>query len=242
MRGMFVKAASVVNMKLRTYALMVLAGGALLSGCASKPHYDASGARVEKEHRHAEEPQAVRSSNDDQSNSWGDAVMAPLEDLNLRKKDIPEILTQAVTKPYDLTGLDNCEAIASEVTKFDSLLGADFDEPLSPESSHSLRERGGEAAGDVARGSVRNATRSIIPFRGLVRQMTGAQRHQKDMDMAIQAGKVRRAYLKGVGMNKNCAPPAAPSWFVPRVYTETFSGGQVTPKPITVPVKPKKRR
>ncbi|CAM3175663.1 hypothetical protein ASTA108788_05175 [Asticcacaulis taihuensis] len=243
MRGMLVKAASTVNMKLRTCALMVLAGGALLSGCASKPHYDASGVVVEKpKHRPAEETQAVRSSTDDQSNSWGDAVMAPLEDLNLRRKDIPEILTQAVTKPYDLTGLDNCEAIASEVTKLDSLLGADFDEPPPPEDTKSLRERGGEAAGDVARGSVRNATRSIIPFRGLVRQMTGAQRHQKEMDTAIQAGKVRRAYLKGVGMNKNCAPPAAPSWFVPRVYTDTYAGGKTVPKPIPVPAKPKKRR
>jgi len=247
LRGMFVKAASTVNMKFRVCALMVLATGVMLSGCASKPHYDASGAVIDKEHktkehRQAQEPQAVRSSNDDQSNSWGDAVMAPLEDLNLRKKDIPEILTLATTKPYDLTGLDNCEAIASEVTKLDSLLGADFDEPPAPEDTKTLRERGGEAAGDVARGSVRNATRSIIPFRGLVRQMTGAQRHQKEMDNAIQAGKVRRAYLKGVGMNKNCAPPAAPSWFVPRVYTDTYAGGKTVPKPIPVPAKPKARR
>jgi len=32
---------------------------------------------------------------------------------------------------------------------------------------------------------------------------------------AIEAGAVRRGYLKGVGMRMNCAPPAAPSWFVP---------------------------
>ena len=129
---MFVKAASAVNIKLRTCALMVLAGGALLSGCASKPHYGLNGERIEAEHRQPVEAQAVRSSNDDQSNSWGDAVMAPLEDLNLRKHEIPEILTLATTKPYDLTGLDNCEAIASEVTKLDSLLGADFDEGHQP--------------------------------------------------------------------------------------------------------------
>jgi hypothetical protein len=242
MRGMLVKPANAVNVRLRCSVMMALAMGALVSGCASKPHYDAGGKPVEKEHRKPEETQAVRSSNDDQSNSWGDAVMAPLEDLNLRKHEIPEILTQAITKPYDLTGLDNCEAIASEVTKLDSLLGADFDEPPPPANDRSLREKGGEAAGDMARGSVRNATRSIIPFRGLVRQMTGAQRHQKEMDTSIQAGKVRRAYLKGVGMNKNCAPPAAPSWFVPRVYTDTYAGGKTVPKPIPVPDRPKKRR
>ncbi|MDV6329553.1 hypothetical protein [Asticcacaulis sp. 201] len=168
--------------------------------------------------------------------------MAPLEDLNLRKRDIPEILSRAVVKPYDLTGLDGCDAIAAEVIKLDSLLGADFDEPPPPADTRTLTEKGGSMAGDAARGSVRNATRSIIPFRGLVRQVTGAQRHQKEMDTAIQAGKVRRAYLKGVGMNKNCAPPAAPSWFVPRVYTDTYSDGNSgKPKPIKVPDKPRKK-
>jgi hypothetical protein len=225
---------------------LLLAAGILLSGCASKPHYDPKGypndsSRSNPDERaRSDERGGVRASNEDQSNSWGDAVMAPLEDLNLRKQEIPEILTQAVTKPYDLTGLDNCTAIAAEVTKLDSLLGADFDEPPQPADTRTLREKGGEAAGDMARGSVRNATRGIIPFRGLVRQVTGAERHQKDMDRAIQAGKVRRAYLKGVGMNKNCAPPAAPSWFVPRVYTDTYMDG-AKPKPLLVPEKPRKR-
>jgi hypothetical protein len=77
-------------------------------------------------------------------------------------------------------------------------------------------------ANNAAVGAVRGASRSIIPFRGLVRQMTGADAHAKEVDTAIQAGKVRRAYLKGVGMNKNCAPPAAPSWFKPRVYVDTY--------------------
>ena len=116
LRGMFVKAASTVNMKFRVCALMVLATGVVLSGCASKPHYDASGAVIDKEHktkehRQAQEPQAVRSSNDDQSNSWGDAVMAPLEDLNLRKNDefkaFEDRINKAVTsiagaESYDL--------------------------------------------------------------------------------------------------------------------------------------------
>jgi hypothetical protein len=37
------------------------------------------------------------------------------------------------------------------------------------------------------------------------------------------AGKLRRAYLKGAGMQTNCAPPAAPSWFVPEA--EAKGGG-----------------
>jgi hypothetical protein len=79
-------------------------------------------------------------------------------------------------------------------------------------------------ANNAAVGAVRGATRSVIPFRGLVRQMTGAEQHDKVVNAAIQAGKVRRAYLKGVGMNKNCAPPAAPAWFRPKVADDSDDG------------------
>jgi hypothetical protein len=164
--------------------------------------------------------QVVRSSSDT-NNSWGDAFTAPLEDLNLRRENIPAILESAITKPYDLTGLDHCDAISAEVTQLDALLGRDFDEPPPPKDTSTMTEKGSRMANKAAVGSVRNATRSLIPFRGLVRQMTGAEKHQKEVDTAIQAGKVRRAYLKGVGMNKNCAPPAAPSWFVPRTNVDT---------------------
>lgn len=197
-----------------------------LCGCAhDSPQYpiDAGGApkddRASREP--ARDPQEMRSSTD-KNNSWGDAFTAPLEDFNLKRQEIPDILESAITKPYDLTGLDHCEAIAAEVSKLDGLLGKDFDEPPPPPDQRTNTEKGKEFANNSAVGAVRNATRSIIPFRGLVRQVTGADRHQKEMDNAIQAGKVRRAYLKGVGMNKNCAPPAAPSWFKPRVYVENY--------------------
>ncbi|MGA9658861.1 MAG: hypothetical protein WBQ60_07155 [Asticcacaulis sp.] len=242
------KPDQIVNPAVMTCAAMLLAIGVMVSGCATKPQYSLNS---DEPHVTPPEPNraqaaldsvtemkqgTIRASNDEQSNSWGDAFMAPLEDLNVRKRDIPLILTQATTKPYDLSGLDTCEAIASEVTKLDSLLGADFDEPPAPADQRTISEKGGEAAKDMARGSVRNAARSIIPFRGLVRQITGAQRHQKEMDTAIQAGKVRRAYLKGVGMNKNCPPPAAPSWFVPRVYTDAYVPvADVPAQPIVAP-------
>jgi len=187
-----------------------------LNACASKPH-DA----VDD----GSQPQtngSQMSGSTDENHSWGDAVTAPLEDLNLKREAIPTILADAIEKPYDLTGLDHCEAIAAEVGKLDALLGKDFDEPPPPKDQSTMVQKGGTAANNAAVGAVRGAARSIIPFRGLVRQVTGADAHAKQVDTAIQAGKVRRAYLKGVGMNKNCAPPAAPSWFKPRVYVDTY--------------------
>ena len=186
-----------------------------LNACASKPH-DAVDTGAPQT-----DGSQMRGSTDE-NHSWGDAVTAPLEDLNLKRENIPQILADAIEKPYDLTGLDHCEAIAAEVGKLDALLGKDFDEPPPPKDDRSMTQKGESMGNNAAVGAVRGAARSIIPFRGLVRQMTGADAHQKQVDTAIQAGKVRRAYLKGVGMNKNCAPPAAPSWFKPRVYVDTY--------------------
>jgi len=187
-----------------------------LNACASRPH-DAVDDGSQPQAGGAE----MRASTDE-NHSWGDAVQAPLEDLNLKREAIPPILTEAIERPYDLTGLDHCEAIAAEVGKLDALLGKDFDEPPPPKDDRSLTQKGETMGNNAAVGAVRGAARSIIPFRGLVRQVTGADAHAKQVDTAIQAGKVRRAYLKGVGMNKNCAPPAAPSWFKPRVYVDTY--------------------
>ncbi|EGF90720.1 hypothetical protein ABI_37520 [Asticcacaulis biprosthecium C19] len=219
-----------------------------LGACASSPEYPIdtappregdkvrpeNGAREDGRGRESASTERMRQSTED-NNDWGDAFTAPLEDFNLKRQDIPEILQNAVIKPYDLAGLDNCEAIASQVAQLDALLGRDFDEPPPPKDERTNSEKGKAFANKQAVGAVRGATRGIVPFRGAIRYLSGADKHQKQLDNAIQAGKVRRAYLKGVGMNKNCAPPAAPSWFKPRVYVETYVQ---PPKPVAdVPVK-----
>jgi len=217
-----------------------LLAGLILTGCASTPKYDADVAGP-RPARAVKSEQPVHSSSDP-DNDWGDAFTSPLEDLNLKRKYIPDILEKAIKKPYDLTGLDRCEDIAREVSQLDALLGADFDEPPPPKDTSTITQKGGRMANNAAVGAVRGAARSIIPFRGLVRQMTGAEAHEKELDTAIQAGKVRRAYLKGVGMNKNCAPPAAPSWFVPRVYVDSNDDGQAAKRDTTASQKRSSRK
>lgn len=143
-----------------------------------------------------------------------DAVTAPLDDLNLKHVNIPDVLKRAVAGPYDMDGLKTCEAIAGEVGRLNEALGPDLDEPPPPDK----RTRGQkvrQAAGDAAVGAVADKTRSLLPFRGWVRKLSGAERRDKRVAAAIGAGKIRRGYLKGSGMRMNCAPPAAPSWFVP---------------------------
>jgi hypothetical protein len=143
-----------------------------------------------------------------------DSATSPLEDLNLRRITIPAVLQRAVKNPYDLQGLDRCEQIAAEVGRLDEALGRDLDEAPPPDR-RSRVQKAASAAHDAAAVGVKSEVDHYIPFRGWIRMLSGAARHDKKVQAAIRAGDVRRGYLKGVGMRRNCAPPAAPSWFKP---------------------------
>jgi hypothetical protein len=137
------------------------------------------------------------------------AVTAPLTDLNLVRTKIPAALIEAQKNPYvppkDLT----CAALSAEVRTLDDALGPDLDVPQTP-TNPSLIERGTAEAGDAAIGALKGAAEGLLPYRGWVRKLTGAERHSKEVAAAIAAGGVRRAYLKGIGQTLGCQAPAAP--------------------------------
>jgi hypothetical protein len=143
-----------------------------------------------------------------------DAVAAPLEDLNLKQKGIPPVLARAVASPYDVEGLTRCEPIAAEIGRLDAALGPDLDEAPPPDE-RSRGKKVADGAWKAGVAEVRDQTTHVLPFRGWIRKLTGAAKHDRAVQAAIRSGGVRRGYLKGLGMQKNCAPPAAPSWFVP---------------------------
>jgi len=150
----------------------------------------------------------------EQKDTFRDAATAPLEDLNLKQKGVPEALARARADPYDIEGLDRCEAIAEEIGRLDGALGRDLDEAPPPDHRTQGQKLGG-AVKEVGVAGVRSETQGVLPFRGWIRKLTGAEAAQRKREAAIKAGQIRRGYLKGVGMRMNCAPPAAPSWFVP---------------------------
>lgn len=145
---------------------------------------------------------------------FGAAATAPLDDLNLRRQEIPTVLLQAQSNPYDLRNLNRCRPIAAEVRRLDEALGPDLDEPPSPDGRLNS-ERAADAASSAALDAVRDTTTDFIPGRSWIRRLSGAEAHSRQVQAAIQAGRVRRAFLKGIGMQRNCAPPAAPGWFQP---------------------------
>lgn len=174
------------NNKSRHQLLLVAAGALALAGCASTP-------------APKEKPDAV-----------SQAVMSPFNDLNLVRNNIPEPLQAARRAPYGPPAAPGCAALAKEVAALDEALGPDLDRPSTP-GNPSLIERGSDALGDAATGALKGAAEGIIPFRGWVRRLSGADKHMKEALAAIAAGTVRRAYLKGLGQAQGCAVPAAPA-------------------------------
>jgi len=128
-----------------------------------------------------------------------DVAKTPVTDLNIDKKEIPAILLNAQVQPYDLTGLGRCSKLIGEVTALDDVLGPDLDLPEE--------ERDRISAGRVAK----TVVGSFIPFRGLIREVSGANDHDRKVRAAIQAGLARRGFLKGVGLSRGCAWPARPA-------------------------------
>lgn len=138
-----------------------------------------------------------------------DAATRPLGDLNLVRDEIPDVLRHAQVKPYQLPTEADCESLVQRVRELDSVLGADLDTPPTKDNP-GLIERGTDVAGDAAIGALARTADGLIPFRGWVRKLSGAERHSRKVEAAIAAGTVRRAFLKGVATTKDCSWRVAP--------------------------------
>jgi hypothetical protein len=125
-----------------------------------------------------------------------DVALTPLSDLNLRKGEIPPLLIAAQERPYDLTGLSRCPALAAAVGELDAVLGEDLDVAQAKGQSMS--------AGRVAQ----SVARAFIPFNGVIRELSGANNQDRKIQTAIYAGTARRSFLKGIGQQRGCRYPA----------------------------------
>ncbi len=145
--------------------------------------------------RDQNQPAPPRSIKDKDVNAV-DVVATPVSDLGLRNGKIPPVLEAAVVDPYDMAGIRTCAQISTRVGELDMVLGPDRDIPQ--ERAEKL------SAGRVAQAAVG----SFIPFRGIIREVSGANSHQRKVDDAVEAGTARRSFLKGFGQARGCTYPA----------------------------------
>ncbi len=133
----------------------------------------------------------------------GTAVATPLSDLNLLSAAIPAVLAAAQRAPYGLPAAQDCASLALDIRALDEVLGPDIDAPVS-DNHPGLLERGAEAGSGAAVGALQRTAEGVIPFRGWIRKLSGAERHSRQVTAAITAGGVRRAFLKGLRASRSC--------------------------------------
>ena len=132
------------------------------------------------------------------SQGVGTAATAPLEDLNLRRQEVPEILISARNSPYGTQDLRRCSAIISQIAALDDALGPDVDEPEQQTGT-------GDQAANLALDMVRDTATDFIPLRSWVRRLSGAAARDQQVQAAIRAGLVRRGFLKGIALQRRCS-------------------------------------
>jgi hypothetical protein len=182
----------------------------VLASAVLMPCLVATGASGRQPQLPQQPPGQVQTTDQINRGSVTGAVSAPMRDLNLLRAKIPPVLLEALEDPYKRPKPTNCSELIALLRPLNEALGADVDEP-STIDDRALIAKGKDVAGDTALGFMASAAQDLIPLRGWVRKLSGAEQHDKLVRAAIVAGGIRRGYLKGLGEARGCNPPATPT-------------------------------
>lgn len=124
-------------------------------------------------------------------------VSQPARDVGMSRTEIPPALLKASQDPYGLAGLKNCKQLGGAVNALNEVLGPDFERGSKYHENRMAK---------FAQAGGKTVVNSFIPFRGLVREVTGAAPADRRYQAAVDAGYARRGFLRGVYLNRNCRP------------------------------------
>jgi hypothetical protein len=119
-------------------------------------------------------------------------VTQPARDVGIEKTKIPPLLEQVSEDPYGTAGTGSCRQITAAIGDLNHVLGPDFSTSPQP-GKRNVAKAGGAAI-----------VNSLIPFRGLVREVSGAGPAERRLNAAIDAGYARRGFLRGLQRARNC--------------------------------------
>lgn len=129
----------------------------------------------------------------------GDMVSGDESGLGITGAETPPALKIVAAAPYAAPPAADCPALDREIARLDDLLGPDVDVLADPKAGAGLDDRAGHAFGSAVRGA--------IPYRWVLRWLTGAGDLDKQLRQAIIAGAARRGFLKGMRLATGCPPP-----------------------------------
>ena len=120
---------------------------------------------------------------------------APGLDLGLVGPETPASLVEIAKAPYALPAQPDCAWLHDEIARLDALLGPDVDVKPPPDTrDHQM----GRAATDAVVG--------LVPYRGVVRWLSGAGKKEHARAVAVLTAAARRGFLKGVRLSRSCVP------------------------------------
>lgn len=124
-------------------------------------------------------------------------ISQPVHDVGLMNADIPEVLVRASKAPYGLAASPSCEQLNAEIETLTASIGPDFDLAEGPKENR---------MGQLAVAGGKSVVNSFMPFRTLVREVSGAAPAQRRYQDALNIGFARRGFLKGVYQMRDCQP------------------------------------
>lgn len=127
--------------------------------------------------------------------SAGRIASQPVKDVGVARTTIPPVLLAASQNPYGLKGIRTCRDISAAFRALTDVIGPDFT------AGEVKREN---RAGKLAEAGGQTVVNSLIPFRGLVREVTGAAPAQRRLNRAFDAGYARRGFLRGIHQTRKC--------------------------------------
>ena len=132
-----------------------------------------------------------------------DAALAPLTDLNIRRRERPEILMRLADEDvYHIDDNAGCEWYDVRIQELDDVLGDDYD---APKEDKSTLKKIGEGGHSVALYGIASTTSSPIPGRGIVRVLSGSKARKRETRKIYQKGVARRSFIKGVAVSDGCS-------------------------------------
>lgn len=144
-----------------------------------------------------------RLSQDSAPEKLSQAAISPLKTLNIAKEDIPVVLKIAKNEKLSDKNAKNealsCSEIALQIKDLESLIGllpGESELDKKTDSKKDIPEK-------VVVSAVERST-EVIPLKGVVAKLSGAEKHDKKVRAHIEAGKLRKAFLIGLEKGKNC--------------------------------------
>lgn len=125
----------------------------------------------------------------------GKIVVQPAHDVGVARTEIPPVLLKAAEDPYSVEKLGTCRELTEAIKELSNVLGPDFT---------TARQRRENRTGRIAEAGGRSVVNALIPFRGIVREITGAAPAQRRLNAAIDAGYARRGFLRGLHYARHC--------------------------------------